>query len=224
MPPRILCSSSKDGFENYAHAIRAAGGEAFGGYCPALDLSYDGLLLCGGGDIAPARYGQENCGSQPPDLDRDEAEFALARAYLEAGKPILGICRGHQLLNVLLGGTLIQDVGEAECRTHLGHIEGGKGIDKVHTIRAEEGSLLHRLYGGEFSVNSYHHQVVDRLGAGLRITACGESGLPEAVEHDTLPLVCVQYHPERMTAAKRRPDTVDGALLLQAFVDLCRAE
>ena len=224
MSVRIQMSCSAGGGKNYTAALESVGAEVIGGHCPKPDLTCDGLLLCGGEDVDPALYGQENAGSGAPDPARDAAEAELFRAFAAAGKPILGICRGMQIINVLLGGTLIQDVGEAECRAHLGHVEGGKGIDKVHTIRAEEGSLLYRLYGGEFSVNSYHHQVVDRLGTGLRITARGESGLPEAVEHDTLPLVCVQYHPERMTAAKRRPDTVDGAPLLQAFVDLCRAE
>ena len=219
MTPRILCSSSQDGFENYAHAIRAAGGEASGGYCPALDLSYDGLVLCGGGDIDPARYGQENRGSQPPDPARDEAEFNLARAYLEAGKPILGICRGHQLLNVLLGGTLIQDVGDA---LRPFHAHGEDEPDLVHPVRSAQGSFFAQAYGTLFHVNSWHHQASDALGKGLIPVLWSESGLVEAVEHENLPILGVQFHPERMTGKMARIDTVDGAAVFTHFLSFFR--
>lgn len=219
MTPRILCSSSKDGFENYSLAIRAAGGEAFGGYCPELDLSYDGLLLCGGGDIDPARYGQENCGSQPPDPDRDAAEFALARAYLETGKPILGICRGHQLLNVLFGGTLIQDVGD-ELRPF--HAHGENEPDLVHPVRSAPGSFFAQTYGPLFPVNSWHHQSAGILGKGLVPTLWSEGGLVEAVEHESLPILGVQFHPERMTGKMARIDTVDGAAIFNHFLSFFR--
>lgn len=219
MPPRILCSSSKEGFENYSNAIRAAGGETAGGYCPALDLSYDGLLLCGGGDIAPTRYGEENCGSQPPDLDRDAAEFVLARAYLDAGKPILGICRGHQLLNVLLGGTLIQDVGN-ELRPF--HSHGEDEPDLVHPVRSAPGSFFEKAYGALFHVNSWHHQATEIMGEGLIPTLWSESGIVEGMEHESLPILGVQFHPERITGKMARIDTVDGAAIFHHFLSFFR--
>ena len=113
--PRILISAATakpDAAVNYETAIRAAGGDFVTRCCPEVDLSFDGLLLTGGGDVAPARYGQEDHGCVLVDLERDRAELALIRAYLNAGKPILGICRGLQALNVALGGTLVQDLGE----------------------------------------------------------------------------------------------------------------
>lgn len=219
MTPHILCSAPKDGFEAYRCALRAAGGEAEGGYCPALDLSYDGLLLCGGGDIDPARYGQELHGSQPPDPARDETEFNLARAYLEAGKPILGICRGHQLLNVLFGGTLLQDVGET---LRLFHSHGENEPDLVHPVRSAPGSFFARAYGSLFPVNSFHHQAADRMGKGLIPTLWSESGLVEAMEHESLPILGVQFHPERMTGKLARIDTVDGAPIFEHFLSFFR--
>ena len=106
----IQISGSMGRMDNYIRAIWKAGGQVRAGYCPEPDLTCDGLLLAGGGDIAPERYGQGMEGSLPPDPLRDEAELALFRAFYGAGKPILGICRGHQLINVALGGTLIQDL------------------------------------------------------------------------------------------------------------------
>lgn len=217
--PRIQVSGDEGAFDNYCRAVRHAGGLPVPGYAPAPDLSCAGLVLCGGGDIDPGRFGQPNRGSQPPDPRRDEAELTLARAFLQAGRPILGICRGMQLLNVALGGTLIQDLPPDLRPFHVRESQ-----DKVHPVRAEEDSLLGRLYGPLFFVNSAHHQAVDRLGEGLRATVWAEGGFPEGMEHRSLPVFGVQFHPERMSGPLKRTDTVDGALLLDHFVDLCRRE
>ena len=213
MKPKILISTGGGDASNYIAAIEAAGGEADARYLPTPDLSYDGLLLAGGADVDPARFGAENQGSVGIDPARDAAEFALLDAFFGAGKPVLGICRGHQVVNVWLGGSLIQDLCPALAPTH-----GSKDGDQVHPIRAAEDSLLHRLYGPAFAVNSAHHPALGRLGLGLAVTARSTDGVVEAVEHDTLPLISVQFHPERMTAAKARPDTVDGGAIFRAFL------
>lgn len=215
MKPNILISTGGGNAANYIAAIEAAGGQADARYLPTLDLSYDGLLLAGGEDMDPSLFGQANYGSQGIDRARDEAELALLTAFLAAGKPVLAICRGHQVINVWLGGDLIQDLAAPLAPFH----GGGKG-DRVHPVRAVEGSLLHRLYGPVFSVNSSHHQALGRLGQGLSVTARSEGGVAEAVEHETLPLISVQFHPERMTAAKARPDTVDGGAIFRAFLNM----
>ena len=217
--PRILISGSAEGCENYMEAVAWAGGAPSGGYCPAVDLSYDGLLLCGGEDVDPVHFGEVNTASEGIDPARDAAELALARAYLAAGRPVFGICRGHQLLNVVLGGTLIQDMGPEKNLFHR-RTPDFRG-DKVHPVRCEPNSLMFQLYGSVAAVNSSHHQAVGQLGEGLRVTAWSESGVAEALEHARLPLISVQFHPERMCCAKRRPDTVDGGLLFQRFIALC---
>lgn len=219
MPPRILVSAATakpDAALNYENAIRAAGFDFVTRYCPEVDLSFDGLLLTGGGDVAPHLYGQENRGSMPPDPDRDRTELALAHAYLAAGKPILGICRGTQVLNVALGGTLVQDLGE-ELNLFHRRID----VDKVHPIRAEAGSLLHSFYGPLFHVNSAHHQAVHMPGEGLVISARSESGVAEALELPGRPVLGLQFHPERMTGALSRPDTVDGSAIFHWFLAQC---
>lgn len=214
---KIQLSGGVDGAEHYSAAIRSLGGEPAAGYCPEPDLSCAGLVLCGGGDIESALFGQEARGSEPPDRERDRAELALFRAFYQAGRPILGVCRGMQLINVALGGTLIQDLPPSQKRFHTG-VKG----DAVHPVAALEGSVLHRLYGPVFPVNSSHHQALDRLGEGLRVTAWSESGFAEAVELPGFPLLGVQFHPERMSFGRRRLDTVDGAAVWNVFLSLCR--
>lgn len=219
MPPRILISAATqkpDAAVNYEHAVRAAGGDFVTHYCPEIDLSFHGLLLTGGGDVSPGLYGQEDRGCVLIDHDRDRAELALVNAYLEAGKPILGICRGVQVLNVALGGTLVQDLGDTLNPFHR-RIEA----DKVHLIRAEEPSILYRLYGSVFPVNSAHHQAADIPGTGLVVTARSESGVVESMELPGRPVLGVQFHPERMTGAHLRPDTVDGGAIFRWFLTQC---
>lgn len=215
--PKIQLSGEQGRTDNYAAAVRGAGGEPRPGCCPQPDLSCDGLLLCGGGDIEPARYGQGNKGSNPPDKARDRAELALFQAFYEAGKPILGICRGMQLINVALGGTLIQDLPPEQKIFHT----SAQG-DLVHPVFSPEGSVLNRLYGPLFHVNSAHHQAVDRLGGGLRAAAWSESGFAEAIDLPGRVLLGVQFHPERMSFGKRRLDTADGAALFAWFLEACR--
>lgn len=213
---RLQVSGGTGQMDNYCAAVRDAGGEPLAGYCPAPDLSCDGLVLCGGGDIESTLFGQEDRGSQPPDRERDRAELALFRSFFQAGKPILGICRGMQLINVALGGTLIQDLPPEQRARHTAE-EG----DLVHTILAQPGSLLCDLYGPSFQVNSAHHQAVDVLGEGLRVTARSEEGFPEAADWIERRIMAFQFHPERMSFGKRRPDTIDAEAIFRVFLEIC---
>lgn len=215
--PRLQVSAPGEGADNYTAALERAGGDPVSACCPAPDLSCAGLVLCGGGDIACEFFGQEDRGSNPPDLARDRAELALFQAFYRAGKPILGICRGMQIINVALGGTLIQDLPQPQRDFHT-----WEGADKIHPVACLEGSLLHRLYGPLCSVNSAHHQGLDRLGEGLRTIAWSEGGVAEAVDLPGYPLLGVQFHPERMAGPLRRPDTVDGGAILHWFLEICR--
>jgi putative glutamine amidotransferase len=146
------------------------------------------------------------------DIDRalDEAQLAMTDAFVTTKRPILGICKGQQILNVYGGGTLIQDLATAPAHRY-------QDRDMVHLCVSAKGSLLAQLYGPRFATNSAHHQGLGRIGTGLRVTAWADDGTVEAIEHDTLPILAVQFHPERMCFAKARPDTVDGASIFQAF-------
>ena len=177
--------------DNYIRAVEQAGGEACAAYLPEPDLRFDGLILAGGGDMEPALYGAENCGSEGIDPARDRAELTLLEAFAAAGKPILGICRGHQVVNVWAGGGLRQDLGVQNA------IHRREDCDKRHRIFAEPG-VLHSLFGDEFVVNSAHHQSVEPVGRDLRVTARSEDGVVEAMEHTALPILTVQFHPERI--------------------------
>ena len=163
-----------------------------------LDL-VDGLLLVGGPDIDPARYGAErHAETEPPVPLRDAVEIALVRRAIARGIPTLGICRGMQLLNVAAGGTLRQHLpeepGMADHRRALGSFEGAD-----HDVDLEEGSRALAAAGGSpHRVKSHHHQGVSELGDGLRVTGwAAEDGLAEAVEGEGPDyLLGVQWHPE----------------------------
>ena len=195
---------------NYVRAVEQAGGIANAAYLPEPELSYDGLILAGGGDMEPTFYGQKNCGSASIDLCRDKAELTLLDLFSKAGKPILGICRGHQVVNVWAGGGLIQDLGEQNA------IHQRVDYDKVHMLFAGMG-LLKDLYGSQVRVNSAHHQGVGPLGRGLRVTARSADGVIEAMEHEVFPIWTTQFHPERMTG----PDTADGSAIFRWFIAKC---
>ena len=107
----LLCVNTNK--EHYIRAIEGAGGEPVASYIPTLDMDYDGLILCGGNDLDPAFYGQELNGSVEIDRPRDDAEWAYLTEFLKTGKPIMGICRGFQLLNAYFGGDLIQRIALA---------------------------------------------------------------------------------------------------------------
>ncbi len=157
----------------------------------------DGLVLSGGTDVQPQRYGA----TPGPELwllepDRDEFELALIAAAVERELPILGICRGIQILNVFFGGTIIAhlkpDEGEGHSSMsfprHLGR----------HALQFEPGSQLADMYGASALTNSFHHQGIDRLADGLSATARSSDGVIEGAEHNSLPIIGIQWHPEMM--------------------------
>ncbi len=174
--------------------------------------SCDGLLLPGGDDIDPGRYGEprsEKCGKSS--VLRDEAEWRLLTAFLPTGKPILGICRGQQFLNVFCGGTLHQDIpGHSDFKTRA------KGCHSVHIT---PGSKLHGLLGQEtVFVNSLHHQAVKDPAPGICVTACAQDGTAEALELPNHPFcVTVQWHPEHLSARRE-----DQQRIFDAFVEACK--
>jgi len=165
----------------------------------ASPASFDGLLLCGGEDVDPELYGaprHERLGRV--NRRRDEQELALIARARRSGIPIFGICRGLQVLNVAFGGTLVQDI-PAERASAVEHAVRAPRDARAHAVTAEPGSLLEGF--GGFSVNSRHHQAVDRLGSGLRVSARSPEGLVEAVEakNPSANMFAVQWHPENLS-------------------------
>ena len=212
MKPRILVLANQKS-ENYVQAIESCGGIATLKYLPDSDVNFDGLLLCGGNDISPSYYGQKIDGAYNLDQRRDETELELTRNFIDTGKPIFGICRGHQLLNVALGGTLIQNLTNADFH------RAQNGADNVHKIKSE--GFLNEIYNGSFNVNSAHHQGIDKLGKGLIASAWCENVI-EAIQHSSKPYIGVQFHPERMCLKNTRGDTVDGIKIFEYFMELCK--
>lgn len=211
--PDILISLGSELTVNYAEAVSAFGGVPHGVYLPEADAEkYDALILSGGADVDPAFYGETNTACFGIDRARDEAEFRLIEAFRKAGKPILGICRGHQVLNVYFGGTLIQHLAMAEKH------QWTKTGDSVHETDAEAGSFLAEMYGTHFSVNSAHHQGIDRLAEELQIVQTAPDGTVEACVHKEEPVWSVQWHPERMCLSRARADTVDGGKVFRWFI------
>jgi putative glutamine amidotransferase len=187
----------------YADAVGAAGGTPVllppSDHAPdaAADVlsRLDGLVLSGGGDLDPALYGAarhpRTNGIRP---DRDACESALARAALAAGVPLLGICRGMQMLTAVTGGTLIQHLPDVVG--HDGHAPA-RAAYGTHAVRLVPGTRLHAALGGETEVCSYHHQGIATVGDGWIVAAHAPDGAVEAIEARDLPFaVGVLWHPE----------------------------
>jgi putative glutamine amidotransferase len=182
--------------EPYLVALDAVGIE--GVQNPRSMASLDGLLLTGGTDINPKRYGRDNTGSAEVDDARDELEFCLLRQALDAGVPVFAICRGLQLFNVAYGGTLVQHLSSTDVhRQKPGDAPPGRHPAAHRVWVAPETRLAGIVGAGGLDVNSRHHQAIESLGEGLTVSAISEDGVIEAIElSDAAFAVAVQWHPE----------------------------
>lgn len=218
----ISCSRSTSGSTTlnttYTDAITRAGGVPV--VLPTISTPemaaellsrLDGIVFSGGEDVEPARYG-EAVWNETVYIDplRDASDFLLAEAALDSGKPILAICRGSQLMNVVLGGTLYQDI-PSQLPESLKHGGGAS-----HKIGVEKGSILYGLYNRDsLEVNSSHHQAVKDPAPGIHITAYSSDGIVEAFE--TAQVTAYQFHPEKML-----PEDASWLVLFQQWVDVVR--
>ena len=203
---------------NYGKAVRRGGGvPVFLPWKPKHAAFWakhlDGFLFTGGGDPDPKYYGESmrpECGT--PNPARDEFELALLKAVMDTGKPILGICRGIQVLNAFLGGELYQDIKPLEHVPHNDHWA------KIHTVTVRRGTLLAEILKQDtVLVNSQHHQAASRVAPGLEIAALSEDGFIEALEKpDATFCLGVQWHPEWLSEADPRQQA-----LFDAFVKAC---
>ncbi|TCJ31102.1 gamma-glutamyl-gamma-aminobutyrate hydrolase family protein [Nocardioides jejuensis] len=197
---------------DFASRIAGAGGVP-------VTLSYDaeataacewlsGVVIAGGQDVHPACWGGDTSvvrdidprtNTQVHDVDRDAYEIALVRAALERGIPVLGVCRGLQVLNVALGGTLVADLPEGPV-SHLSSATAPTDGTADHVVTFAAGSLARSLFGEQAQTNSWHHQAVDVCGTGLLVTGRAGDGVVEAVELPGAPVLGVQWHPEWMAS------------------------
>lgn len=210
--------------KNYCESVVRAGGiPMLLPHEPSLLDDYvdriDGLLVAGGAfDIDPALFG---AASRHETVvlkeDRTTFEFGITRAMLDRDRPILGICGGQQVLNVVLGGTLIQHIPDS-VKDCLAHEQPNPRTEPGHTVAVKAGSLLHRVTGRDtFPVNSAHHQAADSAGPDVVISAVAEDGVIEAIELPSARFCLgVQWHPEYHISP------ADGAIF-DAFLEACRA-
>ncbi|MDR1741958.1 MAG: gamma-glutamyl-gamma-aminobutyrate hydrolase family protein [Synergistaceae bacterium] len=201
---------------NYVKRIEAAGGIPLNIPCWRIDDDtarsiagrLDGILFIGGEDINPMLYNELRRGANDPVSDRDEAEMRLFDAFYRARKPILGICRGAQLMNVFFKGKLIQDIhmdGERTGKNYIEHLRTDFRNDPVHTVTIADGSRMATVLMGRksFRVNSLHHQAIGEIGEGLVPVAWSEDGIIEALERPGYPFMFgVQWHPERLSGTQ----------------------
>ena len=169
----------------------------------AIAADVDGILLTGGEDVDPARYGAApGAETGSPHTARDRSEIALVVAAKTIAVPTLAICRGLQILNVALGGTLIQDIAR-ERPAALTHTLSGPRDRRAHAVHAREGSRLAGALGAtDLDVNSSHHQALDRMASGISVSATAPDGIVEGAESDgdRWWMLGVQWHPEELTA------------------------
>lgn len=189
--------------QQLAQLVAAAGGVPVGVDVwsdPTVLLSrVDGVVVNGGIDLDPSSYSADrHAETDPAEPKRDEFELALVRGAIERGVPVLGICRGMHVLNVVCGGTLTQHLPDV---TDLRHYDRDRYASPVHEVRITGDSRVARALGAASAqVNSIHHQAIDRLGDGLRVTARAADGTIEAIEDDSGALLGVQWHPEFLAA------------------------
>lgn len=211
IPKKIGIAGRKGQTANYENACIDLGLSP----CTSLSLSdlssCDALILPGGGDITPGFYGQGVHGSRSIDTELDLLQIQALEYFIRVGRPVLGICKGMQLINIYFGGTLTQHI--PTCDTH----QISEGDVLHHSFMIRDCALSH-LYGKEFIINSNHHQAVDQLGQGLTAVQMSDDNIIEGFVHDTLPIIAVQWHPERLPFIQTKKASLPGNLLLLAFL------
>lgn len=197
---------------NYENFFRRLPASVFS----TLDLNKledcDTLVLPGGGDITPSFFGEDPDGSRNIDTALDILQFQAVEYALKKALPILGICKGMQVINVAFGGTILQNMEGDQIHPYIGK-------DSYHNTEILEGSCLYKLYGNHMIVNSAHHQRINHLGKDLKIIQwCTDDNCPEALIHEHLPVLGVQWHPERLpTECKLLADAPFLTLLKNSY-------
>ena len=241
MKPKILIVG-EDGFAmdtghfiinlEYANAVTKGGGLPLMAFDWNSAADYvemaDGLLLTGGPDLLCYRYGQyyKDFTEMPPfSRTRDDLDFELCERFLKAGKPIFGIGRGCEVINVALGGTLYKDIAKATGKAHPTEDTPATGWNAItqkaafsfHTVDVQPDTRLSAVLNKTEQVGSCHHDAPNALGTGLRAAALAPDGIIEAIEHETLPVFGVMWHPERAAGDLPADDRI-----FHHFIELCQ--
>lgn len=205
--------------QSYMDAVTAAGG-TYLGILPLLDHNYDdiadlcdGLIVTGGGDIDSKYFNEplhETSGLVKENID--EMDFKLIKAFLDRNKPVLGICRGHQVLNVYYGGSLIQDI-PTQVKTNLIHSQSQQRHVGTHSVTITKDCFLGKT-GDTYLCNSFHHQAIKQLGSSLEIVALSEDGIIEAIQNEQV--LGVQWHPECMIQEEFHLN------IIKEFIERCK--
>lgn len=210
-PPRILIAQNASAAHNYEAVLEHLAVPYTTTLSSASSTAYDMLLLPGGGDISPDLYHCTNCGSRNIEPESDLAQLSFLNDFVQQKKPVLGICKGFQLIQIYFGGTLVQDLKPGDLHYH-------PQKDILHDTWNQKGSFLEKLYGPTCKVNSCHHQAVFCPASGLEILQTASDHVIESMCHSVLPVLGVQWHPERLCLGFRRADAVNGLALFEHFL------
>ena len=210
---KLAILGRKKDTSNYERFLNRNGFSCLTTLNPGEVTSCSGLILPGGGDITPAFFGEKEKGSRRIDTELDILQFQALELCIQHRIPVLGICKGMQLINIAFGGTILQDMPDSGL-----HLRSGQ--DLYHATTIKSGSLLAGLYGNTNTeyvvVNSAHHQCLNRIGSDLKvIQSCVADGCPEGIVHKNLPILGVQWHPERLDPSQT---TLSGVPLLSFFL------
>ena len=217
---KIAILGRKKDTRNYVNYVTRLSCTPIQTLSPGEAAACDMLILPGGGDITPAFYGEEIDGSFSIDTELDVLQLQALEYAVQQKMPVLGICKGMQLINLIFGGSLCQHLPTAARHKD-------QNGDLLHPVYARPGSFLYDLYGPRTVVNSAHHQgILDgstALGKNIAVVQRSADGTAEGIVHNYLPVIGLQWHPERLTGHTLHPDAADGSLIFQYFLNLVKA-